>query len=525
MLQAFGMRAVVFVAPEALEDGKLDLVSIHRLHQMIASGVWEVGVTGCRHFSEEGGEEPFYSVDRYRAARAKLAAWTERPVSAVNCERPWAEVSTALERWRSGLDEASLQLGFILAPPGANYRDDRPYGLRVVRVPKQALDADTFITQLDALAPRRGPFVDEFRGDAPAPDWIADPDSLAYETKADRHLLRVAPKAGKSGALVLLSGTERWRDARLTVDVEDVDGQFWIEQRRDDRPGFVRLGISDGKAVLQKSGADGKTRQFASRPVKPPVRLQLDVIGSRAVALVDGRPLGRRAVSVPRGVSRGSVALAVWSEDGHASTKIRRVEAAPLPRSAAIVPAELADSSWDQLRSEIGRLWAVSPRSFSWRAGRSGEPEPPSGALRIFAKHNLVALMPAVVLESWPRAAEWQDLGEDLSKWSSEASYDGLNLVVEARASKVLEAKAEIERLRERLAKEGKELVVTIVAKPDTIPPELDDLGEVFATSNVFDAFALAQARLTFRGEDPVVAESEAPEPTAMNATSSALPR
>src|SRR6185503_1410153 len=94
-----------------------------------------------------------------------------------------------------------------------------------------------------------------------ANDWVAS----RGHARVEGGTLRLTAKAADPRGSLTLGGTEQWQDTQTTVHLAALPiGQFWIYARRSDAGPFLRLGIVDGRVVLQKSEADGQTRQVAA---------------------------------------------------------------------------------------------------------------------------------------------------------------------------------------------------------------------------------------------------------------------
>ncbi|HSD10332.1 MAG TPA: hypothetical protein VLF14_05075 [Candidatus Binatia bacterium] len=493
-LRAVGFRGVAFADVPELEAGSVDLVSRHRLAQLVAGGRWEIGIAGCGGAPERESAETSVSVQELRRARALVESWTGRSPLAIDCHIPLSAGDAARDIWRRALESASFRLAFVLGNPRAVYRDDPPFELRRVRVGKDWGPRE-LLAHVAASEPRRGPFVDDFSAAEPSPAWFIDRGDVAEGNRT----FELAAKQGESGSLVLLRGTERWRDAYVGVEVAEViRGQFWIALRA--RPGpSLRFGLVDGDAVLQTS--DGtETHQIARRTVgRREVKLGLRVIGDRAIATLDGEPFLDRPAELPAGLEYGPLALAVWDPDGGAKAWLRRVVARPLQPECGIVSASPAAEAWEELRGEINDLTALSPRYFAWRGDRAVAAEAQDPAMAIFASYHRVKLLPAVRIELGS-ATDLAALEDQLVRWVGSADFDGLNLVVEPKLvtdRNWLRMLGDLDRL---LRKRRKELALTLVGGD----PEGVDVGDVarvfYAREDDVSALQTAVGPLTLVG-------------------------
>ena len=482
-LASANMRAVVFVNVKALDAGSISLVSRHRLRQLVDTGRWEVGLAGCpRSPEEENGSLPTIgSTDQYRRGREQLEEWLERPVIAIDCQRSWPSIAETTQEWTQVVKEASFPLGFIHARPYANYRNDPPRQLRRLHVSRLWRGPD-LITHLEANMPRRAAFVDDFKG----PDLSAAWHVNHGEATVDEGSLRLSAKEGETGAQLALRGTERWKDASTEVQIVGrPEGQFWIELRGENPSAFMRLGVVDDHVTLQKSERDGETRQVVARKMKPGnLALRLRLIGSRAVAEVNGQTLLERPVEVPAGLDKGPLTLSVWDPAGHASAQIREVKAEPLRRLCGLIAAAPSPSAWDALRRQANDLSALSPRYFSWQAARGRELGKLDAAILIFAHFHHLRLLPALVVNGRISASDSGQLVEQALRWAQEPEFDGLNLVIDGTAATAEEWKATMAQLRERMAALGKELAVTRIVPSEGASPSVDLGEDVFAASS-----------------------------------------
>ncbi|MEA2626480.1 MAG: hypothetical protein QOD06_2525 [Candidatus Binatota bacterium] len=457
-LRDHDFRGVVFVQVEPLEQGNLQYVSWHRLTQLVASGRWEVGLSACWPNGVEKALDLITLSDSIRHGRELLEERSGAHVTAVDCVRPLDELPATDKAWARVARAASFTVGFLKAPPGANYRTDPALGLRRVRVTRDWLDRK-LVPVLEASLPRREPYQDDFSRPEPSPAWMIDHGKMDVQSSS----LRIAAAPDEDGAMVFLGGTERWRDAEATVEVASPpEGQFWLYLRRGGQASHVRLGISEGRVLLQRSTAGGGTRQFGSMPLPDgKVELTLRVVGSRAIAKVDGRILGDRPLAVPEELATGGVAIAVWDEDSaKASARVLKFAARPMFERAAIVPASPAESEWRALREQAPELTTVSPRYFRWENG-AGSTAPRDTSLEIFAHYQHWRLLPAVRIAGALADPERRALAAEVSRWAADPAFHGINLILDGGEAN--EWTAWLERVRGSLAQDGKRLAITWV--------------------------------------------------------------
>ena len=493
---ALGMHGVAFADVDAIAARNIDLVSIHRLQQLVESGRWEVGVAGCLQTGADAAPGLKTAADLTRSS-VTLQEWTGQPTQAIDCQRAPADKEGAADAWQQTLSTAAIAFGFVVGNPRANFVDDPPYALRRIRVVKEWTGQD-LLAALEVHEPRRTRFVDDFSGPTPRPDWIVDRADLG----ADGRVLRLASRKGDNGALVFLGGTDRWSDADLEVTVDQVpQGQFWMSLRSN--PGaFLRLGVSHGRVVLQKADARGETHQVASR--EAPQRgfvLRLRLMGRRATASVDGVPLLDRPAEVPATLERGPVALAAWNADGSADARLKRVVATPLQSRSGIVPATPSGATWDSLREQAESFAVLSPRYFTWMNGHPAEGSTGDPALEIFASHHRLAFLPLVQIQTKPPFADFPELGAQLERWARRSGFGGLNLLVDSKLGMEPRWRSLVNDLRGKLRGDGRVLAVTLVDPDGTVPPPLQDFGGIFALSHTpGSALEFAQGPLALVG-------------------------
>lgn len=467
VLASLGMTGVVFVNPNLMDRGNIQWVSWHQLKRLVDSGRWEVGLSGCQ--DEAGGEALAHAealAQQYSDRRETIERRIGRPVVAVDCPRFWRPGQNgAAETWNQALRAAQFSIGFVTAPLGANYRDDAWSGLRRIRVSKH-WDGSKLLAQIASHAPRRKPFIDDFQAPEPAADWVVDRGQVVIENG----LLKVSNEAGEQGALVVLGGTERWRNASVEVRVDGPPkGQFWISLRSKKEAPLIRLGVSEGRVLLQEGGANGAINQLASAAAPAGgFTLALRVQESRLLAYVDGQPLLDRPALAPAGTDQGSLTLAVWNdsaaspEPGAAEARLQRVKAEPLTPKYGIVAANPAPEAWANLRGAADELSIISPRYFAWESGghrqTAGRRD---AALEIYAHHHRLKFLPAVVVDERTPPSDLSALAEQALNWAGQPGYDGLNIVLKSSSAEPPAWRTFLAALDARLAERGKQLAVT----------------------------------------------------------------
>jgi hypothetical protein len=481
-LAELDMRGVFFVNLRGVEESNVDLVSRHRLVQLVESGRWDPALDSGSDPTGEGVTPPPPPVDEYRRSRKVLERWLERPVLAIAEQRQrFDEDEKQQDAWKHALDSSGFALGFVLAPPRANYVDESALQIRSVRVARDWAGSD-LVSQLAAREPRRQAFVDDFKLPNPSPAWVVDHGEVAIDDDS----LRLAAKDGQTSALVWLGGTERWKDASVNVALAaPPKGQFWVTLRNQGSGPFLRFGVdSTGRAVLQKSTSDGSTHEVAAREVgRGPVSLTLRMIGSRAQAAVNSQPIMDRPAEIPSGLVQGAVTLAVWSEQGEAAARIRRVETDPLCPALVLLAASPDEASWSELRRRADELSILSPRGGAGRAGGEGD-ERASQAVEIFARYHRLDIFPAIVADRRPTAAETRRLVEAATRAARGSAADGVNLLIAPEIAGTKEGLELVSAVRSGMNNTHKPLIVTVLGASRSVPRGLDDLTNVFVLSD-----------------------------------------
>lgn len=438
MLARLGMTALVFVNVNELDNANIHRVSWHRLEEMAASGRWEIGISGCPHDEEGSTGFPALTSQQMTRQRVQLEQRLHAHVDSADCSSAWpsGDFDAGSDLWRNLLHEASLKTGFVAAPPGANYRAEPEALFRRIRVSK-SWDQVDLLDQVENHAPRRAPFFDTFSSDRLATAWVVD----SGETALADGKLRIDNQSGQKGALLLLSGTEQWRDAEAEVQLQGIPvGQFWLSLRY--RPGqpFVRLGVAEEQVMLQEIDAKGVVQRQLAAVDAPSgtVRLKLRVIGSRAFGYVNGHPLLTRPASLPKGQHYGALAIAVWDGEGsgngadafQASAQLVQIKAAPIIARGALLISRPDATLMSQVQKNSDRLSMLSPDYFAWADGRPQSAEEKNRALEIFARFHHLDLLPALVVDGDTRLENAGKLAAQAIAWANNDAYDGLNLVV-----------------------------------------------------------------------------------------------
>lgn len=468
VLAALGMTAVVFVDVDLLDQTDIHLVSWHQLELMAKSGRWEVGISGCPNADEQAFASPALLAERLTRQRERLEYRLDVPIVTADCSRAWnSHVGDGAAVWTQALNTAALQTGFVAAPPGANYRNDPESGFRRIRV-SRTWDPTDMLAQIENHAPRRTNFIDKFQSDQSASAWVVDTGEIALEDGS----LRLFNQIGEKGALITLGGTEKWRDADVQVQLKGLpEGQFWLSLRHQTGQPSVRLGVAEGRVVLQASDAVGRRHQLVSRRLASgAVTLRLRVVGSRAIAYLNGQPLLKRPIAMPKGADQGAFALAVWDkygeagsvEPGKAAVRLAQVSATPLFPKGGIVGSAQGNAAWEQLRRYAQELSMVSPSYFSWINGKPRTAEVDDRTIEFFARYHRLTFLPALFIDADTPLSDASALTEQALTWLRDPAYDGLNIVLNSTMAGN-EWKAFLSELNRRMGKLDKTLAVTLL--------------------------------------------------------------
>jgi hypothetical protein len=550
LLAEFGMTALVFVDINKLNQGNIQLVSWHQLEQLVQSGRWEVGVSGCKSGDDLALFSPEELTQRFEQQREELERRLHTSVVAADCSHALSHKSSEREAvWRQALSSALFKLGFVVAPNGANYRNDSEFSVRRIRVSRDWDGAD-LLGQLRTHAPRLAPFVDTFQLDQPAPEWVVDHGEIAIEggslvihnkrqwdgadvlCQLRSYAPRFAPlvdmlqldqsapewvmdhgvsaieggplltlnKREAQGALVTLGGTENWQDADVQIRLKrQPEGQFWMILRYRVGQPFVRLGIADGQVLLQASEADGSIRQLASRKAPAAeMTLRLSVIGNRAIAYLDGMTLLARPMEVSSTADHGSLALAIWNSQNtnkeafdvaNATAYLEQVNATPLSEKSGIVASSPGSAAWEQLREKSEVLSMISPSYFAWIDGKPHAYEDRDATLETFSDHHRIKLLPALYVAGNTQLSESSALIDQALLWVANPAYQGLNVVLENSVSEE-DRRLFLDQLSLRMQGINKSLAVTLIANKDLHIPttEKDDALIVASDTNLLSA-------------------------------------
>ena len=491
LLAALGMTALVFVDSDLLDQANINLVSWHKLELMAKSGRWEVGISGCANGDDQAFNSPALLAEKLARQRKLLEQRLQVPIVTADCSRAWnPEQGDGAVVWAQALKDAAIPTGFVAAPFGANYRNDPESGFRRIRVSRTWGQAD-ILAQLNNHAPRRAAFVDQFQSGQAASAWVVDNGEI---TVSDGKL-RIFNMSGEKGALVTLSGTEKWQDADVEVRLKgQPEGQFWMSLRHGTSQPSVRLGMAEGRVILQESDGAGMYRQLASRDAPSgDVTLKLHVVGARAIGYLNGQALLTRPIAIPDGADHGAFALAVWNKDaetgtieaGQASVNLVKVSATPLFSKGGIIAPSPGKEAWVQLRQQSEELSMISPSYFSWLNGKPNVSAVNNITVEIFARFHHLKFLPSVYISEGTLLSDQAPLTRQILTWAMDPAYDGLNIVVNKTMAKN-GWRLFLSDLNLRMSKAGKALTVTL----------LQDGNDPFATETRSDNLLLVAAPL-----------------------------
>ncbi|MEE9344469.1 MAG: hypothetical protein V3U88_02565 [Methylococcales bacterium] len=377
VLTSVGMTALVFVDVNQLEQANIHLVSWHKLELLAKSGRWEIGISGCPSGNDQAFNSSTQQAQKIIQQRELLEHRLQIPIVTADCSRAWkSNDADGVAAWTQTLKAASMHIGFVTAPFGANYRNDPELNYRRIRVSRTWNQAD-LLSQLKNHAPRRVSFVDKFESDQSESAWSVDSGEISIKDGK----LRIFNKNGEKGALITLSGTEQWQDADVEVQLQgQPEGQFWISLRQGTNKPFVRLGIAEGQVILQELDGIGLYRQLASRETPSgKITLRLRVVGLRAIGFLNEQPLLSRPVTMPEGSHHGTFALAVWNEaieaesleSDKALVNLVNVSAIPIFTKDIIVAPKPGENVWTQPHQQSEDPSMASSSDSTWINAKS----------------------------------------------------------------------------------------------------------------------------------------------------------
>lgn len=437
VLAAQGMTALVFVDVNQLNKRNITLVSWHRLEQLVNTGRWEIGVSGCLNTDE--AQKNYFPEGLSRKLlqqRQQLEDRLNTHVLTANCSRSWNSDSEydAVSAWNTILEGASLPVGFVAARFGANYHKDSKTSYRRIRVSKVWNETE-LLSQIKSHEPRRENFADTFQSNHLVSDWVIDSGMMSIEDDS----LHMTNISGEQGAMISLGGTEKWRDAEVEVQLKEIpEGQFWISLRHGVDQPYIRLGIAGQKILLQETNG-GETKQLSSRDVPLNIiTLKLRVVGARVIAYLNDEILTKRPIKLASNVKQGAFAMTVWNNSNsfdnpvlnRASVNIAQVKATPIYPKNAIVAPVLAENLWIKLREQSEQITAISPRYFSWVDSKPDAFAVNNSTMEIFAHYHHLPLIPALSISADTPLTDAAALVEQAVVWASNSNYHGLNIML-----------------------------------------------------------------------------------------------
>ncbi|MCF6202886.1 MAG: hypothetical protein L3J59_04330 [Methylococcaceae bacterium] len=489
LLAKLGMTALVFVDVNQLNQGNITLVSWHRLKALVKTGRWEVGISGCLNKSGEPTNTfPKQLSNRLFQERKQLENTLGVSVIAANCSRSWNSNTgyDAASAWNKILSDASLQMGFVAAPFGANYHKDLKTRFRRIRVSKKWNDTE-LLTHIKTHQPRRAVFSDTFQSNQLASDWVVDSGEMIIE----KNTLHMTNMEGEQGAMLTLGGTEKWQDAEVEVQLKGLpEGQFWISLRYGVDQPFIRLGIANGRVLLQETNGIGRTKQLASGDVFPNLNtLKLRVVGGRVIAYYNGQALTKRPVELESSIKQGAFALTVWKNNESldsfvtekASVNLIGVKARPVFSKNVIVKPVLKEREWTKLRQQSEQLSGISPRYFAWIDRKPQAFQVSESTMEIFTRYYHLQFLPALFISSDTPFSDASSVTEQALVWASNPKYHGLNIILKNTLAGG-EWRQVLNDLGIKMAEIGKTLSVTV----------MEDDKQFMSTGNHEDLFLVS---------------------------------
>jgi len=470
VLAKLRMTALVFVDVNQLNQGNITLVSWHKLEALVKTGRWEVGISGCLNKSgEQENTFPEQLSTRLLQERKQLENTLGIPVVAANCSRSWSSNTgyDAASAWNNILVDASLQIGFVAAPFGANYHKDPKTSFRRIRVSRMWNETE-LLTKIKTHEPRRVIFSDTFQSNELASDWVVDSGKMFIE----KDTLRMTNVKDEQGAMLTLGGTEKWQDAEVEVQLKGLpEGQFWISLRYGVDQPFIRLGIVNDRVLLQETNGIGKTKQLAIGDVFPNLNtLKLRVVGGRVIAYYNDKALTKRPIELEQSIKQGAFTLTVWknkeSLDGYTSEKasvnLIEVKARPVFPKNVIVKPVLKEREWAKLRQQAEQLSGISPRYFSWIDRKPQTFQVSESTMEIFTRYYHLQFLPALFISSDTPFSDAPSLTEQALEWASNPKYHGLNIILKKSLAGG-EWRQVLDDLSIKMAEIGKTLSVTVM--------------------------------------------------------------
>ncbi|MEY4211287.1 MAG: hypothetical protein RLZ92_1668 [Pseudomonadota bacterium] len=467
LLADLAMTATVFVDVEQLEQANIHLVSWHQLELMAKSGRWEIGISACPGGDDQGFADPAALAQKLTRQRQLLEQRLQISVLVADCSRAWnSQYGDGSIIWSQTLNEAGLSIGFVASVAAANYYDDPQTSFKRMRVSKN-WTAEQLINQLNNYQPRHSELIDQFDLPPSESAWIVDNGELIIQPRN----LQLTNTVGEQGGLISLAGSEKWRDADVEVQLNQLpEGQFWLSLRHRVNQPTIRLGVANGQVLLQESLANDVHKQLASIDVSESrLNLRLRVIGQRATAFLNGQPLLSRPVVMPEGANQGALTLAVWQPQfAQALVNINQISAKPIKAKTGLVSPLLDQNSWQQLRETADQLTTISPLYFAWQDNKLQQFARYDNALEIFARYHHLKFHPALVIDPHTPFSDTPLIAEQLSNWVNQAGFDGFNLVIN---DSMLDDgwRAFLIDLIQRIKQTGKTLIVT---KQDAVQPQ-----------------------------------------------------
>jgi hypothetical protein len=433
LLRRLGWPAVVFLDPRLQEERHATYVYWDSLRRMVHSGIWEIGTLGHPPTSARVVER---RIDGYRVL---------------------ASVSIAAERAKGTSDDGMPPLAFENSLFGVNDASASPRRLFRLRVPRDWSGRDLVGRLLFSLsAPPAGGCGEA----APLPPtrWVRGTGHV--EITADTMTLVGAPRAE-----AWVAGAEWAQDFVFEVDVQPIDGVFWVVQQAVGSREQWRWGGTGTTLFLQRL-RPGEPVEVVSR-----VDLPGDPAGWHALRLVKrGEGVwvewdGMQVADMPHSVGsswRGHVGVGAGTPKDPGHVRFRRPRLAAIPYRVRSVTASPRQGEVQELLREAACLAAISPPGLVQRGSQLAAQETDRQLLSMLAAHGAWQVLPEVEVSPGLVAGE-PGRGAAIADLAVREGWAGIRLVPAREPSAAASSdawQAAIEPWRRAFADRGLRLVV-----------------------------------------------------------------
>jgi hypothetical protein len=213
--------------------------------------------------------------------------------------------------------------------------------------------------------------------------------------------------ADRSEVSLMLSGTDRYRNAFLEVAVDHIQGSFWIYARRGGKH-YVRFGVEPSGNCFLQLVRNGETLEskilHLGDKLTGRLQLRLQIKGNGAEGLVNGQMVFKNPLTLPTDFELGQFGLSVYAKKrGTARAVLEKINAGLLPVHLAVISnLECEEGKIDvrmsALRQNLAQISHLSLPAFN--VGPYGNwvaLEHDSLALyRLFARYYNLRIWPAV---------------------------------------------------------------------------------------------------------------------------------